>query len=544
MKPFHDTQSLFQSSIRLGVAASALLLVSCISNGRFKDQPIVWRAADRADIPEPEVKDFYFVASALDWYAARRLTRTLELRDSEAAHNVNALDEVPDSTWFSNRIGVRKVTPEQAARGPSAAGAPHLPLTVISGKPGGANPGFLAKDRDGRTFVVKFDTKENPEMQTATNTIVNRIFWTIGYNVPNDTIFWFGRQDVHIAPGAVAKDEMGRKKPFTSTHLSDTLAGAPRGSDGRYRATASEFVEGSPKGGVTPEGTRPDDPNDTIPHEHRRELRGLRIFAAWVNHTDMKEDNTLSTYVEHGGRHYLVHYLVDFGEALGSHAAEKQRYEDGYEHWFDWHAQPKAALAFGLWVRQWEYLTETPWPSVGSFSANHFDPEGWSEAYPYWPFFETDTRDAYWAAKIIMRFDKDILTAIVREGQLSEDRAAKYLVDTLYERRSIIGKTYLEKVTPLDDFTIDSHELCAIDLSVHYDIVSAGLLEVLDDKDEVRYDSLVGESGRVCIPIYDDDTYRVYRLRIRRRAATLPPLQIHFKGGNKPRILGIVRLEQ
>ncbi|HEY6724909.1 MAG TPA: hypothetical protein VI197_12815, partial [Polyangiaceae bacterium] len=374
---------------------------------------------DQQDIPEPDVADFHYVASALDWYALRRLTRTLELRDREAAHNVNALDEVPDSSWFTNRIGVRDLSPAEVAQGASAAGPPTPPLLVLSGKPGGANPGFVARDRKGRKFVVKFDTKENPEMQTATNTIVNRIFWAAGYNVPNDTVFQIRPEDIGIATNASASDDFGREQAYTRRHLELTLSGAPRGNEGSYRATASEFIEGIPKGGLPPEGTRSDDPNDVIPHEHRRELRGLRIFSAWVNHTDIKEDNTLSAYVEENSRRFLKHYLVDFGEALGAHAAEKSRYEDGYEHWFDWQAQPRAAFAFGLWAREWEQLRETPWPSVGAFSAQHFDPDAWREAYPYWPFFETDARDAFWAAKIILRFTREQLRAIVREAQLS-----------------------------------------------------------------------------------------------------------------------------
>lgn len=533
-----------RAALLLGIGILTSELVGCVSDGTFKDQAVVWRVDDQKNIAEPEEAEFHYVASAMDWYALRRLTRTLEIRDLEEAHNVNALDEVPDSSWFTNRIGVTDLSPEQVALGTSDAGPPTLPLTIISGKPGGANPGFVAKDRDGRKFVVKFDTKENPEMQTATNTIVNRLFWASGYNVPNDTIFYFTTEDVHIGEGATAKDEMGRKHPFTQAHLDDTLGGAPRSYRGVYRATASEFIEGIPKGGLATEGTRDDDPNDVIPHEHRRELRGLRIFAAWVNHTDMKEDNTLSTYVEHDGKHFMKHYLVDFGEALGAHAAEKGRYEDGYENWFDWGAQSKAALALGLWVRQWEHLEETPWPSVGAFSADHFDPDDWKEAYPYWPFFETDERDAYWAAKIILRFTRQHLEAVVREAQLTQPKAAEYLAEALYRRRAIIGRTYLSRVSPLDNFSIDSHQLCAVDLSVAYGLVTSGLVEALDAHDKVRYDVLVGRDGRVCLPIFDDDEYRVYRLRTRRRGDTQPVMQIHFKGGRHPRILGIVRLEQ
>jgi len=516
----------------------------CMSNGTFADKPVVWRVDDSKDIAEPEENEFHYVASALDWYALRRLTRTLELRDREEAHNVNALDEVPDSSWFQNRIGVRPMSPEEAARGSSSAGPPTPPLLVLSGKPGGANPGFVASDRDGRKFVVKFDTKENPEMQTATNTIVNRIFWAAGYNVPNDTVFQIHPEAIGIAARANATDEFGRKQPFTRDDLAQTMSGAPRAQDGSYRATASEFIAGIPKGGLPAEGTRSDDANDAIPHEHRRELRGLRVFAAWVNHTDIKEDNTLSSYVTENGRHFMRHYLVDFGEALGAHAAEKGRYEDGYEHWFDWQAQPKAAIAFGLWAREWEHLSETPWPSVGAFSADHFDPDDWRESYPYWPFFETDARDAYWAAKIILRFTRRHLSAIVREGRLSQPAAADYLVDALYRRREIIGATYLERVSPLDHFSIDQQRLCAVDLSVYHGIVTSSLVEALDAEDEVRYDTLVDPRGRVCLPIFDDDEYRIYRLRTRRRAQTSPVMQIHFKGGDVPRILGIVRLEQ
>jgi hypothetical protein len=152
--------------------------------------------------------------------------------------------------------------------------------------------------------------------------------------------------------------------------------------------------------------------------------------------------------------------------------------------------------------------------------------------------------DAFWAAKIVMRFDRPLLRAVVAEGKLSHPAAAEYLVDVLYERQKKIGQAYLEALTPLDWFTISSHELCATDLSVRYGLVTRGLVEVLDDKDEVAFDRLVDEQGRICIPIHADDRYRIYRLRVRRRSEIKPVLQVHFKGGSKARILGLVRKEQ
>jgi hypothetical protein len=108
--------------------------------------------------------------------------------------------------------------------------------------------------------------------------------------VPNDTIVRFLRTEVSVDNEAKLTDSMGRKRTMTNQDLDRTLSSAPRYPDGRFRATASEFIEGIPKGGWSKEGTRNDDPNDRVPHEHRREVRGLVVFAAWVNHADMKPD--------------------------------------------------------------------------------------------------------------------------------------------------------------------------------------------------------------------------------------------------------------
>ena len=75
-----------------------------------------------------------------------------------------------------------------------------------------------------------------------------------------------------------------------------------KNSDGTYRAVAGRLLPGKILGGYLFQGTRPDDPNDVVPHQHRRELRALRVFGAWTNLTDLKAANTLDTLVTENGR--------------------------------------------------------------------------------------------------------------------------------------------------------------------------------------------------------------------------------------------------
>ena len=80
--------------------------------------------------------------------------------------------------------------------------------------------------------------------------------------------------------------------------LDEVLKRAHQGADGSYRAVAARALPGRVLGGFRYHGTRPDDPNDIVPHEHRRELRALKVFGAWTNLVDMKAGNTLDTLVD------------------------------------------------------------------------------------------------------------------------------------------------------------------------------------------------------------------------------------------------------
>jgi hypothetical protein len=64
-----------------------------------------------------------------------------------------------------------------------------------------------------------------------------------------------------------------------------------------------------------------DDPNDRIPHEARRDLRGLLAIDTWLDAVDVTEGQFVDSWVEDPavkGRHYVVHYAVDFGKSMGA----------------------------------------------------------------------------------------------------------------------------------------------------------------------------------------------------------------------------------
>ena len=112
----------------------------------------------------------------------------------------------------------------------------------------------------------------------------------------------------------------------------EQLSRAEQNPDGSYRVSVAAALEGKPLEGFKYEGTRSDDPNDVVPHENRRELRGLRVFSAWLNHTDAKAINSMDTLITENGRSIVRHNLIDFNAALGSAGVGLRERRDGYEY--------------------------------------------------------------------------------------------------------------------------------------------------------------------------------------------------------------------
>ena len=138
--------------------------------------------------------------------------------------------------------------------------------------------------------------------------------------------------------------------------------------NGRYRVLASRFAEGAPLGNFRYYGTRPDDPNDIVPHEDRRELRAARVFGAWLNHDDSRGVNSLDMLQTDGARRYVKHYMFDFGSIMGSGTVFAQRHRAGNEYIVDWAPGWLTLATLGLYTRDWLHIDypDVP-PSVGRF---------------------------------------------------------------------------------------------------------------------------------------------------------------------------------
>jgi hypothetical protein len=371
------------------------------------------------------------------------------------ARNANTIDEVPDSSWFTNRLVPRRVTAEDIVRGPNVGPAPNpAHWTVTREKSAGYAPGFTAKDASGETWFLSFDPPGNPEGATAAMTIATRIFWALGYNQIETFITTVDPARLTIDRGATIRRSNGTRTPMTRSELNAILARTARNADGTYRAAAGRLLTGKVLGPFLYQGTRTDDPNDLVEHEHRRELRALRVFGAWTNLTDLKAGNTLDTLVAVDGHSVIRHYLQDVGSTFGIGANGPHDWDEGFEYFYQRDTTLKRLFSLGFALSPWQTARYANYPSVGRFEADAFDPMTWKPHTPVRAYMEMLPDDAFWAARRVAAFDDDTIRAIVHAGQFSDPAAEQHFASILIQRRDKVLRAYLPAVNPIADPTL------------------------------------------------------------------------------------------
>lgn len=336
----------------------------------------------------------------------------------DEAWNVTADGGVADGPFFVNR-DITGLSAEQARTGAATAPPPVGPWRVKKAKDKGLTTGFVGEDSTGRTFLVKLDHPDYPEMGTSAEMIGSRLTWLMGYHVPAVYLVRVeGTEDARY--------------------------------DGK-RATASLFVPGEVVGGFKFDHYR-----------MRREMRALRLVATWLNDTDRVDNNTLVAIEERKGpsedsRPSLEAkcYLVDFNSCLGSWNGRPKEAWRGWRHAWDVECQLLGLLSVGLLPRvpetveirspavgAWDVMAApdtAPTPAGGGWSA---DATHWKTQNPNTAFDRMTASDAAWMARRMAAVSHAQLKAIVSSAQFARQADAEWVVHMLVRRRECVLQSW------------------------------------------------------------------------------------------------------
>lgn len=519
-----------------------LEISGCASTTSNNRRSPAWNEDDRKHIPKPEgnsedqiwdIIDHYFfyeIGKALDiGWTMRKIGYELGIVGKKEAVNLNSVDDTPNSSWFTHRHGMKRLTTDELIRGPDMTDGPEASgaITIIKGKFEGGSLGFIIIDSRGDKYVLKFDGPGWYEMASAAEVITTKFFYAAGYNVPENHIFYFHASQLIIGPKVMVPTPDGRKRKMTREDLAEMLNSQSKRKDGKIRSVASKWLSGVPVGPFHFHGRRKDDPNDRVEHDDRRELRGLRVLSSWLGDTDRRMANTLDMYVtDENDKSYIKHYLIDMGSTLGSNWGRPHPPKYGNEYALDLVNISKAFLMAGYYEDPWDYTDSMHYESIGWFESEVFDPEKWVAVYPN-PASENMTyRDAYWGSKIVMAFTDEDIEAIVKTGNLSDLKAERYLIETLIKRRNKIVSYWFSKVNPLDEFHVENSGSDGYIFRFTDMALRAGVVEPDGNKYTVRVTNLRDNTVSK-IKLADDNSFLLPSTR--KSNGTLPDFEIEIR---------------
>jgi hypothetical protein len=490
------------------IAAIILLLGTWASAGEgrkfYEDDPLIQEPPSRPVTAAPrKLSDYYDIL----WHTLATPGEKQRHGKLIPAQGINTLGDPMEGAWWERRHYWRRMSLAELEAGPGKDPGPAMdgPWTVISAKTEGITPGFVIVDRNKKRYFVKFDPPSNPEMATGAEQIASKIFYALGYHVPENHIVNFLPEMLTLGKDITVADRVGRKHRMTRRDLSEILGRVHRENDGRYRATTSLAVPGKSIGPYRYFGTRSDDPNDTVPHEHRRDLRAMHLACAFVDHDDSRSINTYDTLTDGPSGKFVKHYQLDFGSTLGSGSTKVNSPRSGGEYLFGWKQSAVQLFSLGLAVPPWARTNYPKLEAVGRFESVMFDPDRWVPEYPNPAFLNRLPDDQFWMAKQIVNLRDEEISAIVKTAQYSDPRATQWITRCLIERRDKIGRAAFAKVLPIDRFELRDGRLEWVDLAAAYGLGTA--LEI-----RVRWAAFDNERG-TGKPLQGADSARLPEMR-------------------------------
>jgi hypothetical protein len=490
----------------LALGASLASTACSTPERRFPLRAPIWQDTDLSPVRvrchrEPSEKEPHHVSCApapwdgtLYWDGAeqmvlRPLSESVGLVTSGESVNVNSLDEVPDSSWFTNRLGLRPVSldelrqyacPKDKILDPDS--TPDHAWVISEGKTSGSTPGFVMKVEGKGKYLVKVEA-HGPDRQVASSVIGEAVFWLTGYYASCEQALWVRPSIFKLTPGLRARDgNFGEMYDFNQKAL-DALFAKSTKKDGLLRVSASSWVPGHGLLQFRWEGTRKDDPNDVIPHENRRELRGARLIAAWIGNVDSREGNSFDTWMADtkGGAPdsspgHVIHYQLGTSAALGNVWTEDDLARRlGYSYILDWGDVATDFVTLGAERRPYETVQKVPGQEIfGYWNVTDFQPDRWKNEYPNPAFDRMTERDAAWMARILARVTPEMVHELTEMGKLSHPENRAYLEAVLEGRLTKVLERYLTRLSPIGDVRLEGDRVCAVDLAERRGLRSPG----------------------------------------------------------------------
>lgn len=487
-----------------------LALAAPATAQRFLPDDPLWTDPDRMDMPYPEPQPDERERGPFEF-----LERTFGSPGEHTgpALNVNTVGGVPNSSWYTNRHYRVPMSEAELRRGPNEEPGPsmHARWRVVRLIEKSGLPGAIVQDATDRRFNILFDAPAHPEMATGAAMVSSRLLYALGYNVPHHWLRSIQAEQLSPASDSV-----------TQSDVDSLLAQAHQRSDGTHRVLVTRIPGVERRvGPFSFHGTRADDGNDIFPHEARRELRGLRVIAAWMDHSSTARRHTLDVGVREEGRRFVRHYLTDLRLTLGSGGATPVPRWVGHEHVLELDQVFRRIGTLGLSGGEWAEKTLPEWRAVGQFRARYFVPSEWRPKWPNPAFERCDAADAFWAAKQVRHFSESELEAIVATAEYSSPEAADYMVQTLMQRRDSIAQAYLHWGGGLDRFAVREGALTFHDLRAKYgyapDSVRRAVAWHVYDNHREQVGELVreGTSSRERIPLPSGRTPSFLRATLR-----------------------------
>lgn len=496
-----------------------LIIAGCSTLSSLQYPPVMWlRDSDNEKIPQPEISKEYKYSNSrfgqlssqtenVLMFAQNIVSTPMEMNftGKQEALNVDNFDEVADSAWFTNRLGRTGTFANNFKTPPLLSGK----WKVIANNKKKDVQEFVIHDAKGDDYLIRVDN--DPDWLVSGGEMLGAlVLGAAGYNVTENYI-------VEFNSGILDKDVVSR---------------------GRYRALAVRIPKGTQLGYFAYQGKRKDDPNDRIPHEHRRELRGLRIFSAFLNNRSVNIRNNLDIYENK----YVTHYLSNLSAPLANMRSEFLSGSTKTQgHTVD------SLFSFGFYNPYWTAADSQVKEYKGVLSSEKFRPEKWKPNDQNMAFRFMTNRDAFWATSIIQKLSDDDIREIVGIAGYKNQKVADRVAEELIIRRDKIVAYWFKKLNPLFNFKLNGvitfDDLGGSDDTIHR-------FRIRDIKGDLIFQDWQETTGD-SIPLPDNINELLARkrylvvsvqtLRNERKNWWSPSVDVYLEDKDGPTILGIHR---